>query len=297
MNTVLKACAFSTAVLGLAAAVHASSITLGSAGNFAVLSDLTTANATSSTTAANINANNYTINGNTGAPTITGAAPDAFNGDVYTANSSQPMGTITGTYHPTSASTINAAAADAITASNQLAALTTTQTFSSLNGQTIVGDGGVNVISVTGNISGGFQVSGGANDIFVFNVLGTLDFNSGIAGANAGGSTVTPSQIIYNFIGTTSGQVVNTMVPDTINGTLLSVNGNYNYTLDSVANGSAIDLFNGTRAMLLMSAQKQNATGNTFVGVPTVPLPPAFLGGFALLGSLGIARFVRRRAI
>lgn len=140
-------CAWAAGALIGGQTCHAETINLGAASNFAMLANLTTANATSTTTNGSINLNNYTVNGNLGAPTITGAAPNHYNGDVYTANSTQPQGTLNGTYHPLSASTLNAAAADAITASNELAALLPTQTITgNLNGQTIVGNGGVNVI-------------------------------------------------------------------------------------------------------------------------------------------------------
>jgi hypothetical protein len=84
-------------------------ITLGSAGHFAMLANLTTANATIATTNASINLNSSTVNGDLGAPTITGAAANQYNGNVYTANSTQPAGTLNGTYFPISASTLNAA--------------------------------------------------------------------------------------------------------------------------------------------------------------------------------------------
>jgi hypothetical protein len=177
--------------------------------------------------------------------------------------------------------------------------LTPTLTITgNLDGQTIVGNGDTNVITVTGSITGGFQVRGGPNDIFVFNVLGALNMNSGIAGANASGSTVTPSQIIYNFIGTAPGQTVSTAVPATVNGTLLSVNGNYTYALDSVANGQAIDLFNGTTAITGLSAQTQNGTGNFFAGVAAaVPESPSFT--MAMLVTVlfaGVGVYRRRRS-
>ncbi len=112
-------------------------------------------------------------------------------------------------------------------------------------------------------------------------------------GGNAAGSTVTPSQIIYNFIGTTSGQTVNTMVANTINGTLLSVNGNYAFSLDSVANGQAIDLFNGATAITGLSAQSQNGTNNFFRGVP-IPEPSTVILG--ALGLMGLAVWKLRRS-
>jgi hypothetical protein len=126
--------------------------------------------------------------------------------------------------------------------------------------------------------------------VFVLNVMGTMNVSTGVIGGNVAGSVVTPSHILYNFIGTTAGQTVNTMVPNTVNGTLLSVNGNYTYNLDSVANGQAINLFNGTTSITGLSAQFQNGTGNFFVGVPE----PA-TASLAAFTALALTRFTRRR--
>ena len=291
-QSILRRLVFGPAVLTLlgvaAPQALAASITLGSAGNFAMFADVT--EGSSGTT--NIDLNAYTLYGGIGAPTIAGAAPNQYFGNIYTGNSSQPAGTLNSgyTYFPNSGTIISNAQADAATASNQLAALVATQTINGdLRSGTITGNGGVNVINLNGSITGGFKVSGGASDIFVFNVTGTLNFNSGIA-ADISGTGVTASHIIYNFIGTTPNQIVNTMVPDTIYGTLLSTNGNYHFTLDSDVYGGAIDLYNGTTAIRGMSVQNQFGTGNFFTGVPTfaVPEPSSLMmGSIAALSGLG----------
>jgi hypothetical protein len=56
---------------------------------------------------------------------------------------------------PDATMVIAQARADAITASDQLAALKATRTYSGPNGWTIVGNGGVNVIDVNGDIRHG----------------------------------------------------------------------------------------------------------------------------------------------
>jgi len=82
--------------------------------------------------------------------------------------------------------------------------LPSTQTFSQItNATTIIGDGGQNVISVTGNfhLSGGnnLVISGGPNDTFYINVYHGLQLDGG---ANIALRGVSPSQVLFNFIGT-----------------------------------------------------------------------------------------------
>jgi len=94
----------------------------------------------------------------------------------------------------------NAAAA----LSENVASLTPTQTFSQIqNNTTITGNGGQNVISVTGNfhLSGGnnLVISGGPNDTFYINVYEGLQLDGG---ANIALSGVSPSQVLFNFTGT-----------------------------------------------------------------------------------------------
>ena len=94
----------------------------------------------------------------------------------------------------------NAAAALAAIAEG----LTPTQAFSQIQkNTTITGNGGQNVISVTGNfhLSGGqnLVISGGPKDTFYINVYQGLQLDGG---ANIALSGVPPSQVLFNFIGT-----------------------------------------------------------------------------------------------
>jgi hypothetical protein len=82
--------------------------------------------------------------------------------------------------------------------------LTPTQTFSQIQNTTIItGNGGQNVISVTGNfhLSGGnsLTISGGPNDTFYINVYQGLQLDGG---ANIVLRGVAPSQVLFNFMGT-----------------------------------------------------------------------------------------------
>ena len=270
-------------------------LTLGSAANFSMFAD----GVQGSGQSADIDLNTATINGNLGAPSIFGVAANHYNGNVFTGDANQPPGTLTGTYFPNSTTVIANAQADATTFSNQVAALAPTQTISGITttGVTIAGHGGNNIIDVNGSITQGFKVSGGANDIFVFNVTGTMDVNSGII-ADITATGVTANHILFYFIGSGPTQTVTTMTPDVLNGTLLSTNGNYRFALASLAaNGAAIDMFNGETAILGLSGLSQNGPGNIFTGITVVPEPSTTaLGLVAAVFGLGYARFRRKNA-
>ena len=90
----------------------------------------------------------------------------------------------------------------ALAESNAAAALTPTQTFNSItSSQTIVGNGGQNVILVTQliHLSGGnLIISGGSSDTFIFNVIQGLQLDGG---ANIVLQGVPPSNVLFNFPG------------------------------------------------------------------------------------------------
>jgi hypothetical protein len=91
----------------------------------------------------------------------------------------------------------NAALAEAAA----VAKLTPTQRFSQIvSTQTIVGNGGQNVISVTGtlHLSGGntLTISGGASDTFIFIIAGPMQLDGG---SNIVLSGVMPSQVLFYF--------------------------------------------------------------------------------------------------
>src|SRR5262245_27843686 len=117
--------------------------------------------------------------------------------------------------------TLSQAQADANAASAAYAALTPTQSFGSLTSSTtVVGNGGTNVIAV-GSLaynSKTLTISGGANDVFVFNVSGGFTFaDSKIV--LAGG--VTASHVIFNF--PTAGPTIKlSKSTNTVNGTFLA---------------------------------------------------------------------------
>jgi hypothetical protein len=97
----------------------------------------------------------------------------------------------------------------AINLSNSAAALSPTQTFSQItSATTITGNGGQNVISVTGtfHLSGGFNltIKGGSKDTFIFNAPNGLQLDGG---SNIVLSGVSPNQVLFNFPSGGSGQV------------------------------------------------------------------------------------------
>ena len=254
---------------------HAVTYSLGSAANFAMFADGTGTSQTGSITLFK-----YAVNGNVGAPTVS-----------ETGNSSV-SGTITaGTNNPT----LMQAQTDATTFGTQISGLAPTQTISGISSSTtIAGNGGNNVIDVNGSITSAFKVSGGANDVFIFNVTGTLNVTSGIV-ADITGSGVTANHIIFNFIGTTANTQVTEGNNATIDGTLLSTNGDYHYLLNGVNNGAAIDLFNGTA--IDTSGGNGNGTqngSNVFTGV-SVPEPSQYILTSIVCGLGGVGYMWRRK--
>lgn len=271
-------------------------LTLGSLGGYAMFAGGTTSDSNST---AYINLNNYSTYGTIAAAKIQGAAPNDYYGNIMVGGSnSQPAGTLHSGFTFSNGNTFNTQRSDAIALSNGLQGLAATQTLSGITttGSTIVGNGGVNVIDVNGNITKAFALSGGANDYFVFNVTGALNVGSG-AIADITGTGVTANHIIFNLIGSGT---VNTMTPDTLYGTLLSVNGHYTYTLDSVAYGAAINLYDSPNAIKGLSDQfqygKVGSTDYTFSGITAVPEPSSIaLMGMGVLGMTGAALRRHRR--
>ena len=105
------------------------------------------------------------------------------------------------------------------TLSSTAAALTPTQTFTTISGtQTITGNGGLNVIKVTSLSNPTLTISGGPNDIFVINVSGSFSTNRPMTLVG-----VTASQILWNLTGT--GTVLQTSGGNVLYGIFLATNG------------------------------------------------------------------------
>lgn len=116
-----------------------------------------------------------------------------------------------------------------VTAASQIA----TQTFWSITvPTTITGNGGLNVINISGSISSSLTLVGSASDVFIVNVSGNLSLKSreslGIIG-------VTADHVLYNFTGAGS---VSLSSRGTVYGTLLAPSSIVK--IDGVLNGAVI---------------------------------------------------------
>jgi len=186
-------------------------------------------------------------------------------------------GPINGSTHIQSMTAINN---DALNASSQNGALAATQTFGNITtATTVTGNGGLNVIAVTGNInlggSNSFIVSGGASDIFVVNISGTLTMNGSAQLGISGG--MTDSRVLYNFIGASGN--ISLQVGNVVHGTMLGPN--YSITNgDGDYHGGMI--FGGSQIKLLSGATVQN--------VPFIPEPATSLLALVALGMIGSLR-------
>jgi choice-of-anchor A domain-containing protein len=102
---------------------------------------------------------------------------------------------------------MSALQAAAIALSNSASTLTPTQTFSQITSTlTITGNGGQNVIRVSGNfhLSGAqLTLSGGPSDTFIINAPGGMQLDGGAKIILMG---ISPSQVLFNFPGS-GGQV------------------------------------------------------------------------------------------
>lgn len=221
-------------------------VTLGTAGNYAVLGLANT----------KINNSLVTVNGNEGVSqggSLTNMSPSVVTGNVYQYASSEYSGpgTLKGSLI-TSASTLSQNDADALAASAAAKALTATQTFSGIStAKTITGNGGLNVININGNISLGSTnsliLSGSASDVFIVNISGTLSINGSSKLGIAGG--VTTNHVLWNFTG--SSGTIQAAVGNIWYGTILAPK--YSYNLDGtfygelIAGGSSISLLSGIK--------------------------------------------------
>ena len=151
---------------------------------------------------------------------------------------------------------------DAGTLSSSAAALMATQTFGSISGtQTITGGGGLNVIDVGSLQNPTLTLSGGPDDLFVFDVSGNFNTNRPMIlnGVNA-------SQILWNFLGT--GTVFQTSGGNTLFGTFLATNGgNFQFSALNLTG----ELINTGGHIQFVSNSKM--TGDPFAPPAAVPEP------------------------
>jgi hypothetical protein len=280
MNQLLKIGSISAAAI-LLASVNANATlvdilgTLGQAANYTVFS----------LTGTDQNLSNVTINGDSAVGPngqVEVMAPSTINGTLYvdpTATVSGP-GNVTG---GTQIANLQQAVTDAINASNSFAGMAATQMFSSLSAATtITGNGGNNIIDITGGINlnnANITLSGSANDRFILNITGSMSLTGTASVVLTGG--LTTSDVVLNFTG--SGTSINTHVGDVINGIVLAPQTSM--TLDGIFNGK---LIGGGSILKLMS-------GATVNGITVVPeVTPSWV----IFGFLGlVVAFSARRAL
>ncbi len=223
-------------------------ISLGTAASYSVLGLANT----------QINNAQVTITGNEGISAggkLTNGAPSVITGNVYQSAAGQytGTGTLSGSVI-TNASLLTQNDTDAQNAATVAAGLTATQTFAAINAATtITGNGGLNVINITGGINlnnAALTLSGTASDVFIVNVTGNSPTFAGTGGLLLAGG-VTPNHVLYDFE-TTAGPAAGTFTSaagETFDGTLLGTN--FTFNLDGALIGG---LISGGKTVTLQSA-------------------------------------------
>jgi hypothetical protein len=162
--------------------------------------------------------------------------------------------------------------------------LSPTQTLSTITGGTLSGNGGLNVIDVTGGISLSrttLTISGGAGDNFVINVTGGMNLSR----SDISLCGVSPGQVVFNLIG---------------GGTVLTTSGDSNTAGIFLAENGAINLSGGTHDSEFISGGDltwqsgvnitQGASGSALSPVPELSAWTMTAGGLAVLLALAWLR-------
>jgi hypothetical protein len=201
-------------------------------------------------------------------PTATVSGPGGIDGGVVTQDLHQAM-------------------ADALNASTAFKNMAATQIFSSISAATtILGNGGTNVISLSGGIklggSNNLTLTGGANDKFIFNIQGGLSMDGSARVVLSGG--VIAENVVFNFVG--SGGSLTTHVGNLIQGIVLAPDR------DITFHGAFGEIIGGGKKLTLMSG----AVVNGFPpDAPRQPVPDS--GSALILGCLGFGGLSMMRRI
>lgn len=219
--------------------------------------------------------NNATIGGNIGVSeggSLRISSDSTISGSVDAFSTSQVLGSSNVVTDP---ALLQQAGADALAASSAAAALTPTQTFRTISRDTtIVGNGGLNVIQINGNIDASITLVGSASDIFVINVKGGLHLKGNASLSLSGG--VTADNVIYNFTG--RGEI-EARAGSSISGTLLAPN--YNVAIRGTVSGAIIV---GGSEFELEHGATINQVSFTGQGAPVTPPGPS--AGATLSGHI-----------
>ena len=251
---------------------------LGNAGQYTVLS----------LTGTFQNQSNVTIYGDVGVGPNGSAsvmAPSTVHGTIFkdpTATVSGPGGVSGGIV----SMNMNPAVTDALNASTAFNNMAATQMFSSISvAKTITGNGGMNVIDLSGGIklggSNNLTLSGGANDKFVFNIQGGLAMDGSAKVVLTGG--VDPENVLFNFVG--SGSSLMTHIGNQITGIVLAPDR------DITFHGVFGEVIGGGKSLTLMSGAIVNGFGGGGGGNNNVPdSSSTLILGCLALGALAVTR-------
>jgi choice-of-anchor A domain-containing protein len=178
-----------------------------------------------------------------GSSAVTGNEGISRGGSLSLANHAFVTGTVyeaaaheTNAPNPVINATLLAQAdADALAAAAQAKALAPTQTFGTITKSTVIhGNGGLNVISIRGDVRAPLVLDGGANDVFVVNIQGDLKLGKNESLLLSGG--VTAGHVLYNFTG--RGASVEIHAGTSVNGTILAPSADVQ--INGVLNGEVI---------------------------------------------------------
>jgi len=239
-----------------------------------------------------VNLSKATVNGDVGVSRdgrLTFMASSTVNGDLYLDSGvtikklDGPYGTL---YEPWD---LSAARDQVFAASATLAWLTPDVTYASWTCPlTIAGNGGVNVIEITGDVDlnkESVTLTGGPNDIFVINVHGGFTLHN--SGGVLAGSGMDASRILINIIGT--GAKVTGKAKNEVDGTLLLPYREMEFYKVSGA------IYGGDQEIKLMSDKTIDYVpfGGPLSADPPVPEPVTLVGFGA--GLAGVACYLRKR--
>jgi choice-of-anchor A domain-containing protein len=245
-----------------------SPVDLGVANEFAVLGLTNTAiTNVSSAVVGNLGVSQFGSVTNGRNASITG------NVDEFTTGQYSGSGTLTGSI-VTNTPPLTQCDSDAISASMTAGGLSPTQTLGAIKtATTVTGNGNVNVINITGDITASLTLSGSASDVFIVNVQGNLVLRNHESISLTGG--VTADHVLFNFTNST-GKVISAGGA-TINGTILALG--YNVTLrgaivnGEIIAGASIDISGGTQvnAIAFVVAPAANASISGFAFIDNNP--------------------------